>query len=328
MTDLSEAPALPSVYQAMAAVLADLPPIGKNDKAPTSMGGYSFRGVEDITAALKPLLGKHGVFIVPRTIERRDGERAVGQSKTMFVVDLLIEFTFYGPAGDFVVASAWGQGTDMGDKSPQKSATSALKTVLGQVFCIADAATDSERHEVPEAERPAPDDPDAWFTKRGWASRAEHDDARSGLVESLKSLPDEGKASFKAWRLTQKIGTDEALGALALDQFNAAVGAVAALSAGADPSTGEASVAGSGPVAPSDGPQAPATGDSPSEGDEDAHKPCVICGSTRSNRHDIQGKWRCSNASDCSRRIADKAEEAAKAEEYSDAPFDMPEGDG
>lgn len=141
-----------SVVQRMLDVLADLPAIGKDERAPGNMGGYAFRGIEQITAAIKPLLARHGVLMVPRVIAREEGSRPVGNAKTMFVIDQHIEFTFYGPAGDSVVASMWGEGTDMGDKATQKAATSAFKSMLSITFCISDAATDSERHDVPETD--------------------------------------------------------------------------------------------------------------------------------------------------------------------------------
>ena len=52
-----------TVVQALAAVMAELPAIGKGDKSPE---GYTYRGVEPITKQLQPLLAKHGVVIVPR----------------------------------------------------------------------------------------------------------------------------------------------------------------------------------------------------------------------------------------------------------------------
>lgn len=134
----------------MARVLGDLPAIGKDDRAPQNMGGYAFRGIESITAALKPLLAKHGVFVVPRTVERLESARPTKGGGTMFVIDVHVEWTFHGPAGDQLSASTWGEGTDSGDKATQKAYTSAFKSMLAQVFCISDSETDSERHEVPE----------------------------------------------------------------------------------------------------------------------------------------------------------------------------------
>lgn len=146
----------PGVYDAVSRVLSDLPAIGKNRTAPGSMGGYAFRSIEDITAALKPLLSRHGISIVPSILDRRDSERATSGSKVMFVTDLHVQFRFVALDGSSLVASMWGQGTDMGDKSPQKAVTSAFKSMLSVTFCISDAELDAEAHDVPSTERPRP----------------------------------------------------------------------------------------------------------------------------------------------------------------------------
>jgi hypothetical protein len=149
-------------------VIRELPAIGKDSEAPSNMGGYKFRGIEAITAALKPLLGRHGVMMVPKVLERIPSERTVGTNKTMWVVDLLIEFTFTGALGDELVATMWGQGTDMGDKATQKAVTSAFKSMLAVVFCIADAGTDAEEHDVPETSRSRTLDGESLENVRAW----------------------------------------------------------------------------------------------------------------------------------------------------------------
>lgn len=150
----------PPIYEAVTRILADLPAITKNGTAPGNMGGYKFRRVEDITAALKPLFAKHGVLCVPDVLERVESQRATAKGGVMFCVDLKIEFRFIGPKGDNLATTVWGQGTDSGDKATQKAVTSAFKTMLSVVFCISDSEMDAEAHDVPETARrvPAPKD--------------------------------------------------------------------------------------------------------------------------------------------------------------------------
>lgn len=147
---------LPAVHEALAAVLDGLGPIPKNGQAPGNMGGYPFRRVEDITAALKPLFAKHGVLCLPSVMNRIETERLTRSGGVMFCVDLEICFRFVGPQGDELAANVWGQGTDSGDKATQKAVTSAFKTMLSVVFCISDSTLDAEAHSVPETTRPAP----------------------------------------------------------------------------------------------------------------------------------------------------------------------------
>jgi len=194
MTDESP-PTLPVL---MGRVLADVADVGKTEKAPANMGGYSFRGIEGILGALKPALAAHGVFCLPCVVERRDDVRSVSGGKSMFVIDLYVEWTFYGPAGDTLTAACWGQGTDMGDKSIQKAMTSAFKSMLTQTFCIGDSGTDSERHDVPQTDQ-GNGDPEKWFRANGWESKAAHDERRRLIADELAALGEGSKRTFAEW---------------------------------------------------------------------------------------------------------------------------------
>lgn len=55
-----------------------------------------------------------------------------------------------------------------------------------------------------------PVDPDQWFIDNGWPDRAHHDNDRDRLGERVAALPDEAKAAFKDWLLTQEFGWREA----------------------------------------------------------------------------------------------------------------------
>ncbi len=147
---------LPTIHYSMAAVLAELPAIGKNQQ--NSQQNYRFRGIDDVLDALNPLLGRHGVFFVPEVVERLESDRQTRNGGTMWVVNLHIRYRFYGPAGDYVEASGWGEGTDSGDKATQKAMTAALKYVLFQVFAIATTeqhASDSDNFTPEETISPS-----------------------------------------------------------------------------------------------------------------------------------------------------------------------------
>ncbi len=124
-----------TVHERILAVLRDLPAIGKNQR--NQQQGFNFRGVDDVLDELNPLLAKHGVFFVPTVLERQESCRQTVKGGTLWVVNLHIRYTFYGLAGDQVVADGWGEGTDSGDKSTQKAMTGAMKYVLFQTFAIA-----------------------------------------------------------------------------------------------------------------------------------------------------------------------------------------------
>lgn len=123
-----------TIFERMAAILAALPAIGKTQQ--NTSQGFAFRGIDDVLNALNPLLAEHGVFYLPEVLERIDGERHTKGGTTMYVVNLHVRYTFYGLRGDSVVASAWGEGTDMGDKATNKAMTGAQKYALVQAFAI------------------------------------------------------------------------------------------------------------------------------------------------------------------------------------------------
>jgi hypothetical protein len=126
-----------TIHQRMLAILAELPAIGKDQRNPQQ--NFMYRGHDDVMNALNPLLAKYGVFIMPKADERITGERTTGKGSTMYEVNLHVTYRFYGTQGDFIEASAWGEGTDMGDKSTNKAMTMAFKNVLAQAFAISTA---------------------------------------------------------------------------------------------------------------------------------------------------------------------------------------------
>jgi hypothetical protein len=130
-----------TIHERLGRILAELPAIGKDTR--NADQGFMFRSHDTVLNELNPLLGKYGVIVVPEVLERIPGERMVGRDggKTMYETNLRIQFTFYGPLGDSVVASAWGEGTDMGDKSTSKAITMAFKSVLAIVLAVSTAET-------------------------------------------------------------------------------------------------------------------------------------------------------------------------------------------
>ncbi len=138
----------PTVHVAMGRVLAALPAIGKNQR--NQQQGFNFRGIDDVLNALNPLLSEHGVVIVPhRVVERVAGQRTTAKGGVMYEVGLHVQYRIYGPAGDFIEAEAWGEGTDSGDKATPKAMTGAYKYMLFEAFSISTeeaSKTDADRH--------------------------------------------------------------------------------------------------------------------------------------------------------------------------------------
>lgn len=153
-TTTPEAPDDRTIHQRMVAIIAELPAIGKTQF--NEQQKFHFRGHDDVLNALTPLLAKHGVVIVPNVIDRVTEQRTTQRGSVMFEVNLHIEYSFYGSAGDHIVGSAWGEGTDMGDKATMKAGTMAFKAMLNQAFAIntaEGAEHDTDKSTVEESVR-------------------------------------------------------------------------------------------------------------------------------------------------------------------------------
>jgi len=139
----------PLIYERMAKVMADMGAVGKNKKAPASVGGYAFRGIDDVMAALQPALIKHEVFIAPEVQSCESSELKTGSGKTMQRTIVWVRYTFWTVDGSHVKTCAPGEGADSGDKSVNKAMASAMKYALTQTFCTpTEEKKDSEHDPV------------------------------------------------------------------------------------------------------------------------------------------------------------------------------------
>jgi hypothetical protein len=199
----------PSIHQRMLSIIEELPAIGKTQR--NAQQGFMFRGHDDVMNELTPLLAKHGVFFVPRVLERLTDQRKTTRGGVMYEVNLHVEYTFYGANGDSFRASAWGEGTDSGDKSTNKAMTMALKNVVAQSFAIntAEAAAyDADKHTPEETvwqdrqgasaapAAPAQDAPRA----RGPRPIKAQKEAYAAKLEQLSRIaPDDGEGKPVNW---------------------------------------------------------------------------------------------------------------------------------
>lgn len=218
-------PAEPQIHALMAEVLAELPAIGKHGQAPAAMGGYAFRGIEDVLNALNPILSAKRLYFTPECLERIETLRQTNNGKALYVVNLHMRYTFWAPDATFVQAETWGEGSDSGDKATQKALTAAMKYMLFEVFCINtsdQAANDAERHDVPESEvTPKEQRRKAWGDKplpADWSDWDEMDDAMQRFQDGVKSLPPEPKEAVTKFLKDKKFGWP-----LTLAQFHKAL---------------------------------------------------------------------------------------------------------
>jgi ERF superfamily len=148
-----------TVVQALNAVMRQIGVVRKTDRN-TQGTGYNFRGIDAVTNAVYPAFCDHGVLCVPRVLTYEYGTVVVGNRRTeMSHARLTVEFTFHGPAGDTIVASAAGEAFDSGDKATAKAHSVALRTALLQTLMLPtgeadpDAATYERSAPVSEEQR-------------------------------------------------------------------------------------------------------------------------------------------------------------------------------
>lgn len=137
------ATAVPTVGQAVAQIMAELPGIGKDEQMGSGQYGYAYRGIDTITRHVQPLLAKHGVVIAPRST-LVSMQPALDAKPGWQDVILSVEWTITGPDGSQLTAQTIGIGRDNADKGANKAQSQAYKYLLLQLLCIADKADDSD----------------------------------------------------------------------------------------------------------------------------------------------------------------------------------------
>lgn len=137
------------IFQAIPQIMAS---VGHIEKTRTNQqgSGYKFRGIDDVYAALQPLLHKHGVFFVPNVLESVREERQSKSGGTLIYTVLRVEYTFFADDGSTFKAMVSGEAMDSGDKSSNKAMSAALKYVLLQVFCIPTEEEKDTEYQSPE----------------------------------------------------------------------------------------------------------------------------------------------------------------------------------
>lgn len=124
-----------TVDEAIEAVMNDVTFLGKNQK--NDFQKFNFRGIDDVMNVCGPAMRKHGLKAIPRLLPQYTyrSEKAVknGVSK---VVDIVVEVTWRGPAGDEISSVVAAEAFDSGDKATAKAMSVALRTAYLQTLCL------------------------------------------------------------------------------------------------------------------------------------------------------------------------------------------------
>lgn len=128
---------LPRVYGAINAITAALANNGVAKERINLDDGYAYRGVDEVTERLAPLLVAHKLCILPRVLERTQGERFDTAGESLIHVSLRVAFDLVSVEdGSLHTIEAVGEALDHSDKASAKAMTSAYKHAVIHAFCI------------------------------------------------------------------------------------------------------------------------------------------------------------------------------------------------
>ena len=135
-----------NIYQRMSAITEELRAVAKNLEVGEGKSKYKATGEADVLAAVKPLEAKHGVYSYPveRQITREDviTTEKEYKDKTYVTKRLFMRiwtkyrFVNMEDPTDFMEVVSFGDGLDVGDKSPGKAMTYADKYALMKAYKI------------------------------------------------------------------------------------------------------------------------------------------------------------------------------------------------
>lgn len=135
-----------TIQTALLGAMRDIARIGiaKTKKADTGAAKYNFRGIDEAMNEMSPILVNNGITVTPRYSDLSIQERAKDGGKFSRFVTVKGSFTFAAEDGTSVVAEAYGEAMDSGDKATIKAQSVAFRTVLFQQFIVPLMAMDTE----------------------------------------------------------------------------------------------------------------------------------------------------------------------------------------
>ena len=146
-----------NIYQKIHAIQAELPKLAKDGDFDGGVVQYKFLAANDVIAAVRPLLNKHGVFILTKLVNtdirvftaEPNGARVPKHGAHLFAT---YDFEFVSAEdGTSVFTRVLAEAAGSDDKSARKAATSATKIALIQTFSIETGEPDE--HELAKPER-------------------------------------------------------------------------------------------------------------------------------------------------------------------------------
>lgn len=141
----------PLVFEALSNVQKDLAIIGIAKNSENKQQNFWFRGIDAVYNALSPLMGRHGVTLIPTKVSYERTMLTTASGKPSHQTISTVDYTFYAKDGSSISGQGVGEAQDTGDKSMSKSLTMALKYFLIhglQIPLEGEADSDEQTHET------------------------------------------------------------------------------------------------------------------------------------------------------------------------------------
>ncbi len=151
------AASIPKVYAAINAVQAELAKTGIAKDQRNQQQGYAFRGIDDIYAALAPLLSEHKLLILPKAVDRWLVEKTTKTGTVLYFTAVKVEYELVSAEdGSKHVCCMFGEAMDSGDKSCNKAMSAAFKYLCLQAFAIPIEGEDNDADRTTHEEQLTP----------------------------------------------------------------------------------------------------------------------------------------------------------------------------
>lgn len=150
---MAETKKTPTIQEAMVQAMKAIGAVRKGER--NSHQNFLFRGIDAVVNAASPALQKAGIVVTPKleSLERRTMQTSRGNA--MNGVDVIVTYTFTGPAGDSLSATVAGEAFDSGDKAVPKAMSVAFRIALLQALALPtdEPDPDHESHEATPIQR-------------------------------------------------------------------------------------------------------------------------------------------------------------------------------
>lgn len=149
----------PAIHASVCAIIGALAERGIAKSKKNQQQGYHFRGIDDVYAALSPLLAQHHVAVYPYVEDRTVTERETKNGGVLFYVVCRVRFTLVSALdGSKVETVVVGEAMDSADKATNKAMSAAYKYFALLTFSPPVEGQDDadfQTHEVVAAVPPA-----------------------------------------------------------------------------------------------------------------------------------------------------------------------------